>query len=261
VYIKKIYLFLYYMFPIPFIDREGLPQTYGNEFDQMYRLELNQNLQSPLEEGVDYNTGSKYTLYDTTDGIYNQAKLYENNDDPQEDQQVTDQQALARIRNTAGTNRPLTESEMRFNLYTDDNFDIRFRNKLVSESMKANDNIFSEFSQDHVNAIRASNTSQNREENLYDVPETLASRTLSAIQNITPSMTGRSMTSEALGGLMNLAREEQKRDAQAQAFRDRQMPKPVPTMNQKFDIRMSGRPTMNPVPAPRERPSRMRDEL
>ena len=157
-------------YALPFIDGNGENQRYGNEFEQMYKLELGQNLMIPQDPVIDYNTGSKYTLYDATDGIYNQSKLFENNDDPQEDQQTTDQQAMERIRNTAGINRQLTESEKRFNLYTTNNFDIRFRNQLKNESMKAGDNMFSEYSQDHVNAVRNANINYVKEENLYETP-------------------------------------------------------------------------------------------
>ncbi len=102
-------------YAIPIIGRNGKPQKYGSEFEQMYDLELKGNLQIPQERVVDYDTGNKYTLYDNTGGIYNQAKLFENNDDPNEEQQTTDQQAMERLRNNASANRQLTEQEKRFN--------------------------------------------------------------------------------------------------------------------------------------------------
>lgn len=230
------------MFTIPIIDNNGESQTYGSEFDQMYELELKGNLQSPLDPVIDYNTGSKYTLYDDTGGVYNQARLFENNDDPKEDQQTTDQQALQRIRNMAGINRQLTETEKRYNLYTTDNYDIRFRDALVNESIKNNDNIFSEFSQDHVNSIRASNTNQYKEENLYDTPETAQSRLLSSLNESIKGNMGGDITSFALNSLMSMAKQEQQQQTASQAFRDRQMPKPIPTMTEKFNARMTGRP-------------------
>jgi hypothetical protein len=230
------------MYSIPFIDNNGEPQKFGSEFEQMYQHELRQNMQDPLLPVVDYNTGSKYTLYDPTDGIINQQKLFENNDDPNEDEQTTPAQAAERIRNMQGINRQLTDSEKRYNLYTNDNFDIRFKDELVRESIRGNDNLFSEFSQDHVRAVQQSNTELNREESLYDTPATQQSRALSAISNSGQ----RGFTNEALSALMEMARQEQRTDAETQSFRDRQMPKATPTTGQRFEEKMKGRPEFRP---------------
>ena len=228
-------------YALPFLNGNGEAQQYGNEFEQMYRLELGQNLMIPQDPVIDYNTGSKYTLYDATDGIYNQAKLFENNDDPQEDQKVTDEQAMQRIRNTSGINRQLTESEKRFNLYTTNNFDIRFRNQLKDESERSGDNIFSEFSQDHVNAVRNSNTNYIKEENLYDTPDT---RQYNMLQSLgAKNMFGnKSITNEALSALMNMARSEQKTQEGQQKFRDTFAGKTKETMGDKFQRMTADRP-------------------
>jgi hypothetical protein len=228
-------------YALPFLNGNGEAQQYGNEFEQMYRLELGGNLMIPQDPVIDYNTGSKYTLYDATDGIYNQAKLFENNDDPQEDQKVTDEQAMQRIRNTSGINRQLTESEKRFNLYTTNNFDIRFRNQLKDESERSGDNIFSEFSQDHVNAVRNSNTNYIKEENLYDTPDT---RQYNMLQSLgAKNMFGnKSITNEALSALMNMARSEQKTQEGQQKFRDTFAGKTKETMGDKFQRMTADRP-------------------
>ena len=131
------------MYVLPILDNNGNIQKYSNEFDNIY------------------------TTFDTTGGVYNQSKLFENNDDPREDQQVTDGQAMERIRSLSGINRPLTETEKRFQLYTNDSYDPRFRNELLKESMKTGSNIFSEFSQDHVNNVRESYKNVFNEENIY----------------------------------------------------------------------------------------------
>ena len=246
-------------YALPMIDGNGENQIYGNEFEQMYKLELGQNLMIPQDPVIDYNTGSKYTLYDATDGIYNQSKLFENNDDPQEDQQATDQQAMERIRNTAGINRQLSDSEKRFNLYTTNNFDIRFRNQLKQESQKAGDNIFSEFSQDHVNAVRASNANYVKEENLYDTPDTKQSKLLEGLG----LKNNKSMTNEALLALMGLAKEEQKQQTAQQKFRDTFAGKTKETMSDKFAKMTEGRiPVITPTPPPQPtRGYKYRDEL
>ena len=245
------------MFAIPFIDNDGAPQKYGSEFDQMYQLELRGNLQIPNEPVIDYNTGSKYTLYDNTDGIYNQEKLFENNDDPKEDQQVTSQQALERIRNNSSIDRPLTQSERRYNLYTDDNFDIRFRNQLIDESRKANDNIFSEFSQDHVRSIRDANTNYNKELNLYDTPQTLQNQFFTRERKQGRRETGfGDLSSMGIEALMDMARAEQKTQSEAQAFRDRQMPKSQPTMTQRFADLTKGKPNAPTPPTRTRKPDR-----
>ena len=232
-------------YALPFIDNNGNSQQFGNEFDKMYNLELGQNMMTPQEPTVDYNTGKKYTLYDDTDGIYNQAKLFENNNDPQEDQQTTDEQAMERIRNTAGINRQLTESEKRFNLYTTNNFDIRFRNQLKSESEKAGDNIFSEFSQDHVNAVRNANENYIKEENLYETPET---KQLNMLDKLSIGG-GKSATNQALSALMGLAREEQKIQKRRQRFRERATGKTQETMTDKITKMTEGKPPVQSTPA------------
>ena len=228
-------------YALPILNGDGEAQQYGNEFDQMYKLELGGNLMIPQDPIIDYNTGSKYTLYDATDGIYNQAKLFENNDDPQEDQKVTDAQAMERIRNTAGINRQLTESEKRFNLYTTNNFDIRFRNQLKDESEKSGDNIFSEFSQDHVNAVRNSNANYIKEENLYETPDT---RQYNLLQSLGAKnmFGGKSITNEALSALMDMARAEQKQQEGQQKFRDTFAGKTKETMSDKFNRMTKDRP-------------------
>jgi len=238
-------------YALPILNGNGENQRYGNEFEQMYKLELGQNLMIPQDPVIDYNTGSKYTLYDATDGIYNQAKLFENNDDPQEEQQTTDQQAMERIRNTTGINRQLTESEKRFNLYTTNNFDIRFRNQLKSESEKAGDNIFSEFSQDHVNAVRNANANYVKEENLYETPDTKQASLLESLS----SKNNKSMTNEALSALMGLAREEQKQQTAQQQFRDTFAGKTKETMSDKFARMTKGRPAYKPPSIPPKHPT------
>lgn len=246
------------MFALPFIDSNGNPQTFGSEFDQIYDIELRNNLMVPNAPVIDYNTGKNFTLYDTTDGIYNQSRLFENNDNPQEDQQITEQQALARIRTNPSTNRELTESEKRYQLYTDNNFDIRFKRQLMAESLKTGDNLFSEFSRDHVDAVRQSNTSLMNEENLYEPRTSQETNLLSGLS--TDSFLNKSVINEALRGLMGEAKREQKAQEEAQKFRNRQMPKVSPTLGEKFDIRMKGRPPF-PIPTttPRARP--LKDEL
>ena len=228
-------------YALPILNGDGEAQQYGNEFEQMYRLELGGNLMIPQDPVIDYNTGSKYTLYDATDGIYNQAKLFENNDDPQEDQKVTDEQAMERIRNTSGINRQLTDSEKRFNLYTTNNFDIRFRNQLKDESEKSGDNIFSEFSQDHVNAVRNSNANYIKEENLYETPDT---RQYNLLQSLGAKnmFGGKSITNEALSALMDMARSEQKQQEGQQKFRDTFAGKTKETMSDKFNRMTKDRP-------------------
>jgi hypothetical protein len=155
------------MFVLPILDNNGNIQKYSNEFDNIYKSGLQGNLMIPQDPIIDYNTGAKITTYNTSGGIYNQSKLFENNDDPKEDQQVTDGQAMERIRSLSGINRPLTETEKRFQLYTNDSYDPRFRNELLKESMKTGSNIFSEFSQDHVNNVRDSYKNVFNEENIY----------------------------------------------------------------------------------------------
>ena len=204
----------------------------------MYKLELGGHMLITQEPIIDYNTGSKYTLYDNTGGIYNQANLFENNDDPKEEQQTTDQQAMDRIINTSGINRQLTDSEKRYNLYTTNNFDIRFRNQLKQESERSGDNIFSEFSQDHVNAVRASNQGYVKEENLYETTDTKQYKLLDSLG----LKNKKSITEEALTALMGLAKEEQKTQMKQQKFRDTFTGKTKETMSDKFNRMTKDRP-------------------
>lgn len=231
-------------YAIPLIDGDGSFQNFGGEFNQIYQLELKGNLQIPNEPVIDYNTGSKYTLYDNTGGIFNQEKLFENNDDPNEDQQITSQQAMERLKNNGGVNRQLSESEKRYNLYTNDNFDIRFRNQLVEESIKKNDNLFSEFSQDHVKAIRTSNANYFKEDNLYQTPETMQSELFNKLT--APDKQSRGIADIGIDTLMNMVRKEQKTQEEGQAFRDRQMPKYEPTMTDRYREMIRGKPSVRP---------------
>ena len=225
-------------YAIPIIGRNGKPQKYGSEFEQMYDLELKGNLQIPQDPVVDYNTGNKYSLYDNTGGIYNQAKLFENNDDPNEEQQTTDQQAMDRLRNNASANRQLTEQEKRFNLYTDNNFDIRFRRQLVDEAIKSGSNIFSEYSQDHVRDVQTANLNFNKEETLYTrAPKGSKEEKLQSILGAY----GSNPLSAGLAGLTAMAKKEQKQQMAGQTFRDTFAGKTKPTMTDVFREKMKGR--------------------
>lgn len=222
---------------IPILDNDGNAQTYGKEFDNLYKDNLKGNLQIPQDPVIDYNTGEKYTLYDNTGGIYNQSKLYENNNDPNEDQQTTDQQAMERIRNTAGINRPLTEDEKRFNLYTTNSFDIRFTNQLVRESLASGSNLFSEFSQDHVNALRESNENQFNEQNLYVSKSNNVNLLANLLkqQQIEGKQESKSFVDLGIQTLMDLAKKEQKVEEEQQKFRNIAFGKRPETMSQKFE--------------------------
>lgn len=224
---------------LPIIDNAGKPQTYGSEFDAIYKSELNGFLMVPQDPVIDYNTGNKYTLYDPTDGIYNQDKLFENNNDAQEDQQKTSEQSLQRIRNTSGINRQLTETEKKYNLYTTNNFDIRFRSQLVDESKKEGSNIFSDFSQDHVNAVRKANENLIKEENLYETKATMDYKKISTRQN--PFGKG-SLASIGLEGLINLAKKEQQTQQNQQKFRNTFAGTTKETMRDKFDKMTNSKP-------------------
>jgi hypothetical protein len=225
-------------YAIPIMGRNGKPQKYGSEFEQMYNLELKGNLQIAQDPVVDYDTGNKYTLYDNTGGIYNQSKLFENNDDPNEEQQTTDQQAMERIRNNASANRQLTEQEKKFNLYVDNNFDIRFRRQLVDEATKSGSNIFSEYSQDHVNAVQTANLNFNKEETLYTrAPKGTKEANLEQLLRGISS----NPLSAGLAGLTAMARQEQKEQMAGQKFRDTFAGKTKPTMTDVFREKMKGR--------------------
>lgn len=235
---------------IPILDNDGNEQTYGKEFENLYKDNLKGNLQIPQDPVIDYNTGQKYTLYDNTGGIYNQSKLYENNNDPNEDQQVTDQQAMERIRNSANINRPLTEDEKRFNLYTTNSFDIRFTNQLVRESLSSGSNLFSEFSQDHVNALRESNENQFNEQNLYISKSNnvnLLANLLKQQQIEGKKEESNTLVDLGIQTLMDLAKKEQKVQEEQQKFRDTAVGKTSETMSQKFEKITALR---NSVPSP-----------
>lgn len=225
-------------YAIPIMGRNGKPQKYGSEFEQMYNLELKGNLQIAQDPVVDYDTGNKYTLYDNTGGIYNQAKLFENNDDPNEEQQTTDQQAMERIRNNASANRQLTEQEKRFNLYTDNNFDIRFRRQLVDEAIKSGSNMFSEYSQDHVNAVQTANQNYIKESTLYERPPKGTKE--ADLEQLLRGFSSNPL-SAGLAGLSAMARQEQKEQMAGQKFRDTFAGKTKPTMTDVFREKMKGR--------------------
>lgn len=224
------------MYQLPLINGDGGPQTFSSEFERMYQLERGQNLMKPLEMLPDDATGSRYTLYDNTDGIYNQEKLFENVDNPNESERVTPMQALERLRNNASINRSLTQSEMRFNLNTTDNFDIRFHNQLMNEATRSGSNIFSEFSQDHVAAVRDSNAALNREINLYgSVPE--GSFGTQAFNRFNPREGGNDTRfgTPRANALLSAALAQDRTDRmESQLPRRTQEQNSVPTMSQQF---------------------------
>ena len=235
---------------IPILNNNGNIQKYGQEFDKIYNVNLKGNLMVPQDPIEDFKTDSKITTYDMGMGIYNQQKLYQNNDDPNEDQRYTNQQAMQRIKNNTSINRPMTETEKRFNLYTTNNFDIRFRNDLLNESIQNNDNLFSEFSQDHVNAVRESNTTQDREENLYirgtNPLSKLANLLRAQAQTQTKTDTGETkekLTGAIIKGLFDMAKKEQEDLKEKTKLREEATGTREKTMGERFDEKTKIRQT------------------
>ena len=152
---------------------------------------------------------------------------------------------MERLRNNASANRQLTEQEKRFNLYTDNNFDIRFRKQLVDEATKTGSNIFSEFSQDHVNAVQTANLNFNKEETLYDrAPKGSKEQKLQEMLGgfgVNPFSAG-------LAGLATMAKQEQKQQIRQQKFRDRFAPRTKPTMTNVFGETTADKPPVKPTP-------------
>lgn len=161
------------MYRLPLVNGNGKPLSFGNEFNILYGGEMRDGLIEPTAPIMDYSGESK-NLFTTLniDGIDNQSRLYENNDDPSEEYQLTDAQALQTILNRSSVNRPMTENEKKLQLYTDQPWDDRFREELVREAIEDRSNIFSTESQDFVNAVRQANENYFKEENLY-VPRSL----------------------------------------------------------------------------------------
>lgn len=206
-------------YALPILDSNGNTPRYGGEFQILYDAQLRGDQQNPVTVERDYNTGQKFTLYEP-DGVYNQSLIFENNDDPDEDQQYTYGQSVQRILNNSNSNRPMTKDEKINSLYTDESFDPRFRQELVNESIKNKSNIFSTMSQDFVREVQESNLNYERNENLYRLNPSVQGQ-YNQLLNLGQRKMFSDPLNTGLSGLFQMAKEQQKTQAKQQKARTR----------------------------------------
>ena len=230
-----------YASALPILDSNGNRPIYGSEFETLYNSQLRSDLQNPTIIAKDYDTGYKYTLYDGTGGLYKQSLIYENNDDSLEDQRYTYGQARENIMKVFEGARNLNADEKAVNLYTDNTYDPKFRQALVQESMRNGSNIFSTTSQDFVKEVQESNSSYNKNDNLYelypDKKQQVSQLANIGIRNSTGTRgTGPKGAMDAgLSGLFGMARAEQEQQKNQQSFRERYAPRGTQTLNERFN--------------------------
>jgi len=240
MYIKKNILFsilLLYM-NIPIVNNDGNLQSFGSEFKQIYQMNLSNNLMDPQYRQTDYNTGQAFSVYSNDGGLANQNLLYTNNNNVNALTPQTDKQALE---NVIDGHSNLSEKEKSMLLYTRNNYDPALRKNLILDSEKRGSNMFSEQSQDFVKEAQESYTNYQLEEKLLELlPGTKATyqgvKQLQQQRKLTPFQQG-------IDVLLDQARQQQKQQAESQAFRDRMTSgKPTKTQSQRFRERMRGSP-------------------
>jgi hypothetical protein len=241
------------MYNIPLVNGNGKPLTFGSEFNVLYGGEMVDGLQIPQDPILDYKRedGRLFTTLNLG-GVDNQSKIFENNDDPSEEYQLTDAQALQNILNSSSLNRPLTEQEKKIQLYTDQPWDERFRQQLIKESIDDRSNIFHKESQDYVNSIRQANESYFRESNLY-VPRSLLKPDPNKYK-----VDFKDPMSAGLNILMNELNKEKARQKGEKTYREKFTGgKFKPTQEQQFekDIRFKKGEKRNPETGKEEEPS------
>jgi hypothetical protein len=219
------------MYNLPLVNGNGKPITLGNEFNILYGGEMRDGLIEPTAPIMDYS-GETKNLFTTLniDGVNNQSRLFENNDDPSEEYQLTDNQALQNILNRSSSNRPMTDQEKRLQLYTDHTWDERFRQELIRESIEDRSNIFYKESQDFVNDVRKANEHFHKEENLY-VPRSL----LKQEKDKKHTYNFNDPIGAGLDILLNQVKKEKQKQKGRETYRQTFTGgKPTPTQDEKF---------------------------
>ena len=230
---------------IPFIDNNGIRENLNSiEFNNLYRNGLRGNLQFAQDPIENFDTGNRdSTLLLTGGTLENQDVLFENNDDISEEATKTDAQVIQRLRNISSVNRPLTHEEKQFELFTTNNFDPRFRRLLQQEALRTGSNIFSEFSEDHVNSVRESNMNFLKESNLYDLLPTNISLATKQ-EDLLTKLREKNIFNLGFEQLVKKAKEEQELQKEQQKFADTFRGKTKETQSQKFERLTKGRPEL-----------------
>lgn len=165
------------MYSIPILDQSIRPVSQLKnarlqEFNNMYKLSLNEGLIKPLMYS---NPSGVPTATFTRTGLNNipmsQARkyLFSNNYDSTDDAQYTDEERLQQLQNSFNKLPPLSELEKQIQPYENTPFSPMLRQQLVQESIKNNSNIYFEESQDFVKEYQTSLNNQNKELNLFSV--------------------------------------------------------------------------------------------
>lgn len=165
------------MYSIPILDQSNRPVSQLKnarlqEFNNMYKLSLNEGLIKPLmysnPKGVPIATFTRTGLNNIP---MSQARkyLFSNNYEGDEYDQYTDEERLQQLQNAFNKLPPLSELEKQIQPYENTPFSPMLRQQLVQESIKNNTNIYFEESQDFVKEYQTSLNNQNKELNLFSV--------------------------------------------------------------------------------------------
>ena len=226
------------MYQLPILSNSGKTAKYGNDFNLLYSNTINNGMMDSSDPVEDHNTGVLATTYDPT-GIYKQQIIFEHNDDPTEEQRYTDAQAMQYILNRTSLTRPISEQEMKMNMYSNVPLDPRFRAEMVNEAIESKSNMFGLHSQDFVKLIRKSNETYTKERNIYKLP---SSKHPIAVQQKLNSIQLKSDFSDpindALSYIMNQGKEDKKQKEQdnikMNSYRETAVPRSKPTQEQEF---------------------------
>jgi hypothetical protein len=164
------------MFNIPILDQVNTPITdlqnpRLREFNNLYRLNLNDELLKPLSY---YNPTGVPIVSINVAGSENLAMdsvrkyLYENNKDPSEELQYTDAERLQYIQQVFNIQPALSEKEKQIAPYLNLPYPPQFRDELVKESIKQNSNVYFLQSQDFVKEYQESVNNMTNEANMYE---------------------------------------------------------------------------------------------
>jgi hypothetical protein len=163
------------MYNIPILDQNqtSIIKLNGNklnEFNNIYRLNLNDGLIKPLSY---YNpTGVPIASY-TKAGLHNipmtkaRQYLFSNNYDPTEEEQYTDEEMMQFLQNAYNAQPKLTETEKQIQPYENLTYSPEFRQLLINDSIKQNSNSFFLESQDFVKEYQDSINNSLKEANLF----------------------------------------------------------------------------------------------
>lgn len=162
------------MYSIPILDNtQNLLSKLKNknEFDLLYKLDLNDGLINPIFTPQDYATGKISSIYNESGGYATNDKMREyifsNNYDASEEFQFTDAERMQYVQNVYNNLPEIDPLQQEINPYLNLPYDPKFRDELLNDHIKNSNYDTFHSAHDFVNEYNSGINAYNKEKNIY----------------------------------------------------------------------------------------------